>query len=84
MILVVNLRRPLTQTCRELEEAADSIERASGLKVTQVVNNTNVGKTLQKKPEDFPDSELRAFAERRALPIYFPRISRFLEMPWEK
>lgn len=44
MHLVVNQKRPLTETAEEIVSIAREIEYASRLKVTDVVNNTNIGK----------------------------------------
>ena len=42
--LVVNAKRPLTETDEEIAEMAREIEKASRLKITDVINNTNIGK----------------------------------------
>ena len=44
MHLVVNAKRPLTETAEEIVSMAKEIEVASRLKVSDVVNNTNIGK----------------------------------------
>ncbi len=43
MYLVVNAKRPLTGTPDEIMEMAKEIENASRLKITDVINNTNIG-----------------------------------------
>lgn len=43
MHLVVNQKRPLTETAEEITDMAREIERASRLKVTDIINNTNIG-----------------------------------------
>ncbi|HOJ12098.1 MAG TPA: hypothetical protein PK733_16115 [Clostridiales bacterium] len=43
---VVNIRRPMTNTIEKIREMICSIEESSGLKITHLVNNTNMlGKT---------------------------------------
>lgn len=43
MFFVVNTKRPMTSHAQELEEMAYVIENASGLKISGIVNNTNLG-----------------------------------------
>lgn len=43
MFFVVNTKRPMTSREKELEDMAHMIENASGLKITGIVNNTNLG-----------------------------------------
>ncbi len=42
MFLVINTRRPMTDTPEKIEEMIYSIEQSSRLKVTSLVNNTNI------------------------------------------
>ena len=44
MHLVVNAKRPLTETAEEIVQMAKEIEYASRLSVTDIINNTNIGK----------------------------------------
>ncbi len=43
MHLVVNTCRPLTASCEDITELMEKIETASRLKITDIVNNTNIG-----------------------------------------
>lgn len=43
MWLVINAYRPLTRTPAEVREVMEEIERASGLRFTGMVNNSNLG-----------------------------------------
>ena len=43
MFFVVNTKRPMTSCEEELSEMARVIENASGLKISGIVNNTNLG-----------------------------------------
>lgn len=42
MLMVVNLRRPMTTTALEIADSAREIEMASRLKITGLLNNTNL------------------------------------------
>lgn len=42
--LVVNKRRPLSETPEQICTLAEEIEKASRLKITDIINNTNIGK----------------------------------------
>lgn len=42
MVLVVNLMRPFTRSAGEITEMALEIEKASGLKITAMINNTHL------------------------------------------
>ncbi|HEX3027712.1 MAG TPA: hypothetical protein VHT34_00040 [Clostridia bacterium] len=42
MYLVINTRRPFTDTVEKMEEMIQSIEESSRLKITKLVNNTNL------------------------------------------
>ncbi len=41
-LFVVNIKRPMTNTVEKIEEMFYSIENCSGLKITGIVNNTNL------------------------------------------
>lgn len=43
MHFVVNTRRPMTQTKEDITEMMENIEKSSRLKITDIVNNTNIG-----------------------------------------
>lgn len=49
MHLVVNARRPLSSTAREITQMALDIQKASRLKVTDIYNNTNVAKATDEE-----------------------------------
>jgi len=42
MYFVINTRRPMTATQRQIEDMICEIERSAGIKVTKLVNNTNL------------------------------------------
>ncbi len=69
MHLVVNLKRPLTETAEEICEMAAEIERASRLKVTDIVNNTNIGRLSTAAVLEESRTEIEKAAELLGVPI---------------
>lgn len=63
MHLVVNARRPLTETKDEILNMASEIEKASRLKITDIINNTNIGKLSDKETILSGDAEINAAAD---------------------
>lgn len=49
MHLVVNTKRPLTRTAEDTAQIAERIEYASGLKITDIYNNTNLAELTDEK-----------------------------------
>lgn len=81
MLAVVSFRRYLTRTATEAETYLRGIERASRMKLTGLVNNTNLGTetTTDMILESIPlCQELSA---QMQLPIYATTVPDFLEMP---
>lgn len=71
MYFVINTRRPLTDTEAGIEEAIHEIEESSGIKVTKLVNNTNL---LQETTvEDFleGDALIRSVSGKLGIPVGF-------------
>ncbi len=70
-IFVANFYRPLTQSAEDAFEVMKEIESASGLKMTGIVNNSNIG--VETKEEDI--ERTRALADQLSkitnLPIMF-------------
>lgn len=69
MHFVVNLKRPLTETAEEICEMAGEIERASRLKITDVVNNTNIGKLSTATVLEESRGEVERAAEMLGVPV---------------
>lgn len=67
--LVVNAKRPLTETAEEICEMAGEIERASRLKVTDMVNNTNIGKLSTAEVLAESVQEVERSAELLGVPV---------------
>jgi len=71
MYFVINTRRPLTDTEAGIELAIREIEESSGIKVSKLVNNTNL---LQETTvENFleGDAMIRNVSERLGIPVGF-------------
>ncbi len=69
MHLVVNAKRPLTETAEEICEMAEEIERASRLKITDIVNNTNIGKLSTAAVLEESRNEVKRAAEMLGIPV---------------
>lgn len=71
MYFVINTRRPLTDTEEGIESAIREIEESSGIKVTKLVNNTNL--LRETTVEDFleGDAIIRRVSEKLGIPVGF-------------
>ncbi|MCX7715395.1 MAG: hypothetical protein N2171_06680 [Clostridia bacterium] len=69
MHFVVNTKRPLTQTSEDIVEFIDLIERASRLRVTDIVNNTNIGKETDESVLLSGYEEIVKAAQKKQIPI---------------
>jgi hypothetical protein len=70
-LFVANIKRPMTNTVEKIEEMFHSIENCSGLKITGIVNNTNLlGDTSINDLLEGNDIIGKA-AERLGVPIAF-------------
>lgn len=69
MHLVVNAKRPLTETAEEIYQMAKEIEKASRLSVTDIINNTNIGKLTDKEVILSSAKEVEKAAEMLDIPI---------------
>ena len=81
MLGVVSFRRYLTRTAEEAERFLRGIERASRMKLTHLVNNTNLG--METTTEMIADSLplCDALAERMGLPVACVTVPDFAEPP---
>ncbi len=81
MLGVVSFRRYLTRSPEDAEQYLRGIERASRMKLTHLVNNTNLGMetTAEMISESLPLCE--ALAERMALPVACVTVPEFAEAP---
>ena len=71
MIMVINAKRPLSSTAEEIMELMSEIERTSRLKITGLVNNTNL--SYQSTVEDLLEGQkvVEEVSERTGLPILY-------------
>ena len=69
MVFVMNFYRPLTQTVEGLIQVLQEVETASGMKVTALLNNSNLGQITE--PEDIAktDSLAKEVSEKTRLPL---------------
>ena len=83
MLGVVSFRRYLTRTADEAEQYLRGIERASRMKLTHLVNNTNLGMetTAEMISESLP--ACRALAEQMGLPVACVTVPNFVTPPAE-
>lgn len=81
MLAVVSFRRYLTRTANEAAEFLRSIERASRMKLTHIVNNTNLGMetTADMIAESIP--QMQALSEEMGLPVACVTVPDFVTPP---
>ncbi len=81
MLAVVSFRRYLTRTAEEAASYLQGIERASRMKLTHLVNNTNLGMetTADMIAESMP--QCRALSEHTGLPVACVTVPDFIEAP---
>ncbi|MFZ5644083.1 MAG: hypothetical protein ACOY46_10875 [Bacillota bacterium] len=79
VIFVVNANRPFTRDSEGIIKYIDSIEKASGLKVKGLVNNSNLGTetSLNTVIEGF--DKVQAVSEILKIPILFTAVDKSLE-----
>lgn len=69
MHLVVNAKRPLTETADEIIAMAREIEKASRLSVTDIINNTNIGKLTDALTVEESVEEVEKAAEKMGVAV---------------
>ena len=71
MFFVINTRRPMTDTLEKIEEMIYSIETSSRLKVTKLVNNTNL--LQDTTAEDIMEGQklIKLVSEKLDIPVGF-------------
>ncbi len=81
MLAVVSFRRYLTRTAEEAEQYLRGIERASRMKLTHIVNNTNLG--METTPEMIAESVplCEALCARMGLPLACVTVPDMIETP---
>ena len=97
MYFVANTRRPLTSDTEGLCEVFDSIERASRLKFTGIINNTNLSYMTDENILFSGYDEIQKLSEIKNVPVVFNSgtekaahsakdgfiIRTYLKKPWE-
>lgn len=97
MHFVVNTKRPMTQNAEEIAEYIDEIENASRLKITDIINNTNLAGDTNADVLMSDYSEIEKVSNERKIPILYNSGMRkalegadnkfemeiFIKMPWE-
>ncbi|MCX8131775.1 MAG: hypothetical protein N3I35_16980 [Clostridia bacterium] len=71
MFFVINVKRPMTDTPDRIEEMIDSIEYSSKLKVTKLVNNTNLLQYTREKDILEGMELIREVSAKLKIPIGF-------------
>ncbi len=71
MIFVANFFRPLTRNAEEAYEVMKEIEKASSLKFTAIVNNSNLGELTVAEDVISTFAETERLSEMTSLPVIF-------------
>ena len=69
MHLVVDAKSPLTETAEEIVQMAKEIEAASRLTVTDIVNNTNIGKLTDSAVIEKTAAEVEKAGSELGVPV---------------
>lgn len=69
MVFVMNFFRPLTRTADALIKVLREVENASGMKVTALLNNSNLGQATQTGDIVKTDALAKEVSERTSLPL---------------
>jgi len=70
MLFVVNFYRPLTQDIEGVMKVLYEVQEASHMKVTHLVNNSNLGALTQAEDIIATDKKMRELSEKSGLPVY--------------
>ena len=69
MVFVMNFYRPLTQTADQLIQVLREVEIASGMKVTALLNNSNLGQATEIADIEKTDALAKEVSEKTNLPL---------------
>jgi energy-coupling factor transporter ATP-binding protein EcfA2 len=78
MMFVTNFFRPLTRTPEDALDVLHEIEAACGIKITTLVNNSNLGKETTKEDLLNTIEKMDAFSQLSGLPIGFTAVDKRL------
>lgn len=70
-VFVANFYRPLTQTAEEAFEVLQEIEGACGIKMTAIVNNSNIGVETTEADVKKTDAETQKLSQIAGIPVIF-------------
>ena len=70
MLFVVNFYRPLPQDIEGVLKVLYEVQEASHMKVTHLVNNSNLGALTQAEDIIATDKKMRELSEKSGLPVY--------------
>lgn len=71
MFFVINVRRPMTDTIEKILEMIKSIESSSGLRVTKLVNNTNLLQYTSAEDVIEGSKIIKSISDKIGIPIGF-------------
>ena len=69
MYFVANMKRPLTSNADELSDIFDAIEKASRLKFTDIVNNTNLSEMTDRNTLLYKYEEIEKLSRIKNVPV---------------
>ncbi|NLL63580.1 MAG: hypothetical protein GX241_04975 [Ruminococcaceae bacterium] len=78
--LVINKYRPLTKTPELCVEIKEEIEAAAGIKLTGIVNNSNLGDSTTKQDVLDSYSYVKEVSEKTNLPIVFTTVKKGIKI----
>ncbi len=78
MMFVTNFFRPLTRTPEDAMDILHEIEAACGIKITTLVNNSNLGKETTKEDVLSTIEKMDTFSQLSGLPVGFTAVDRRL------
>ena len=74
-VFVANFYRPLTKTAEEAFEVLQEIECACGIKMTAIVNNSNIGVETTEADVKKTDAEAQKLSQIAGIPVIFTSVN---------
>ncbi|TVP94969.1 MAG: hypothetical protein EA374_05205, partial [Acholeplasmatales bacterium] len=81
LLLVVNRHRPDTATVEQVLDLIDSLESASGVRITGLINNTNMLEETDMRMIVRGETMLKQVARARQLPIVYTCVEASVHAP---
>lgn len=69
VLFVINTRRPLTLNCEDILEMMDKVQRSARVRITGLINNTNLAAETDAELIIEGDSIIREVSEKTGIPI---------------